>query len=386
MATLKFYDANEDGTFNVKDINQILQQHPNLPVDKQQEFQSIAMGLVGQGGMVTPGADIPGAQSIQYDDPMSSSMSDTEIEAGQLGAGATGTVMDQGVGGTSGFGFDSTGGGFNPTDREEVGNYLRDTLGFDENLVSKIQGNINLYDPTKEQQLQTQYGFDVGALGQQQRGSILEGMAGAGQQAFAGRGLVSGRRRAGYRQGISEAQRQFETGLAQKQFGLTSNILEAQKDYDFVGELNKLKELGQIDDAEFQSATDAIRYEEELGKQGNVSMGYPTQQEYLDSQDIRSQFSDNQTISATASKAGKLINVTELPTDHFKGYGLDSSFEPIYKGAENEEKTYTVFPTLVGGNLEAGKYLPSVKDEYKITAKWEGPSGQGNWNINKTKV
>jgi len=375
MATLKFYDANEDGTFNVKDINQILQQHPNLPVDKQQEFQSIAMGLVGQGGMVTPGADIPGAQSIEYDDP-------TTIEgAGNI---ATDTVMDQGVGGTSGFGFDSTGGGFNPTDREEVGNYLRDTLGFDEDLVSKIQGNINLYDPTKEQQLQTQYGFDVGALGQQQRGSILEGMAGAGQQAFAGRGLVSGRRRAGYRQGISEAQRQFETGLAQKQFGLTSNILQAQKDYDFVGELNKLKELGQIDDAEFQSATDAIRYEEELGKQGNVTMNYPTQQEYLDSQNIRSQFSDNKEFSSTGSTAGKLINVTDVPGDFFKGYTVDSSFEPIYKGAENEEKTYTVNPTLIGGEVSPGKYKPSVKQPYKIIAKWQGPSGQGNWDINKT--
>ena len=117
-------------------------------------------------------------------------------------------------------------------------------------------------------------------------------------------------------------------------------------------------------------------------------MGYPTQQEYLDSQEIRSQFGDNKSISAVGSKAKKFINVTAFPGDFNKGYSLDSSFEPIYKGSENEEKTYTVYPTIVGGQQlgEGSQHMPSIKHKYKITAKWEGPSGQGNWNVNKTKV
>ena len=47
MATLKFYDANEDGTFNVRDINLILQQHPNLPLDKQLLNMMILQQLKG---------------------------------------------------------------------------------------------------------------------------------------------------------------------------------------------------------------------------------------------------------------------------------------------------------------------------------------------------
>ena len=370
MATLKFYDANEDGTFNVRDINLILQQHPNLPLDKQQEFESIAMGLVGQSRMVTPGTDVPGAQTIEYDDP-------TTVEGAENLT--TGTVMDQGVGGTSGFGFDSTDSGFNPQDREEVSDYLTNTLGLDASLVSKINSNINLYDPTKEQQLQTQYGFDVGALGQQQRGSILEGIAGAGQQAFAGRGLVSGRRRAGYRQGISEAQRQFETGLAQKQFGLTSNILEAQKDYDFVGELNKLKELGQLSDGEFQSAVQKITNVEEAGSQGNVPQGYATQQDFLDSEAIRGPYMAGKT---EGGRAGSGINtamkdyIDIKPAGMFNNYyGLEtSSWQPKWKGFKNEQFT-----------IQANPYVESAQEvkPYDITVKWPHESGAPDkqWEI-----
>ena len=67
------------------------------------------MGLIGQTGMITPGSDVPGAQSIVYGEQ--GSTSETEITAGQLGEGATATVMDQGIGGDTGFGFDTSSAG-----------------------------------------------------------------------------------------------------------------------------------------------------------------------------------------------------------------------------------------------------------------------------------
>ena len=385
MATLKFYDSNQDGTFNIQDVTEILQQHPNLPVEKQQEFQTIAMGIIGQTGMIAPGSDVPGAQTIEYDDPTS---------AEGAGAIATDIVTEQGVGGSTGFGFDESE-NFTPEDRQEVGDYLTNTLGLDSDLVSKIQGNINLYDPTKEQQLQTQYGFDVGALGQQQRGSILEGMAGTGQQAFAGRGLVSGKRRANYRQGITEAQRQFETGLAQKQFGFAQDIDDARKDYDFVGELNKLKEMGQLTDAEFQSAVGVVRDQEDAGKQGEVPYGYATQQAYLDSNDMRSEVPAGANVSSLKSAtlgSTRIDNLFEL--DDLEGnssrYSKGSSFKPKWKGYNTEGGNQEVVSFTANpmkrqtSTMSPSGYIHVLDDKVNVTAKWVGTSGQGDWEVSKS--
>ena len=390
MASIKFYDTNDDGTFNIMDVQKIIQQHPNISPGTLQEFQSIAMGLITQGGMITPGSEVPGSQPLQYNVD-TGDMSDTELEAGALGDETTDVVTEQGVGGGTGFGFDESE-NFTPEDRQEVGDYLTNTLGLDSDLVAKIQGNINLYDPTKEQQLQTQYGFDVGALGQQQRGSILEGIAGTGQQAFAGRGLVSGRRRANYRQGITEAQRQFETGLAQKQFGFAQDIDEVRKDYDFVGELNKLKEMGQLTDAEFQSAVGVVQDQQEAGVQGEVTYGYPTQQEYLDSNNMRSEVPANANLSplnfATLGST-EIKDLFELDTlqGSSSRYTKDSSFKPKWKGYNTEDGNQEVVSFTANPFKRVGSGIESTTmpdDKINVIAKWVGTSGQGDWEVTKS--
>jgi hypothetical protein len=383
MATLKFYDVNEDGQFSINDVQLLLEQHPDLPQEKHQEFQTIAMGLIGQTGMITPGSEVPGAQSIVYGEQ--GSTSETEITAGQLGEGATATVMDQGIGGDTGFGFDTSSAGFNPETRTDVADYLT-RLGFSDDLIRKTQSNINLYDPTKEQQLQTQYGFDVGALGQEQRGTILEGLTASDEQAFKGQGLVSGRRRAGYRQGISESQREFETGLAQKQFGLAKDTLAAQKEYSIASEMKKLYDLGQISESEYNNALQVIRMDEEKGLQGDVPMGYANQQDYLDSKWARSKISDNMDLRmrTDASSDGKwLVHTTPTPGGvvGVTGYmGEDSAFIPLWKGFEGEEVNFTA--QTVG---EVRNNVGYNTKNWNIKAKWIGSTGDGHWQVTKTQ-
>ena len=150
--------------------------------------------------------------------------------------------------------------------------------------------------------------------------------------------------------------------------------------------MKKLHDLGQISESEYRNALQVIRMDEEKGLQGDVPMGYATQQDYLDSKWARGNVGDHISLwkRADASVDNKwLFHTSPAPGAHSPAGAYiheSSAFTPLWKGFEGEEvHVQAQTATSVKNNI------PKNKKIWHIKAKWIGSTGDGHWQVTKTQ-
>ena len=140
-----------------------------------------------------------------------------------------------------------------PQDKNSIEQLLMDEYGLSAEKAAEYAQYMDPYDPMQEAFRQQDLAFSMQDLAQDQRGSILEGLAAGEQSAFAGRGLRSGIAQRQTERAISEAQKQYERGAAQERFGFQEDIFDMRDEWDITDQFEKLESAGIIDSSEYQS-------------------------------------------------------------------------------------------------------------------------------------
>tara|TARA_R100001594_G_scaffold56054_1_gene89833 strand:- start:474 stop:1577 length:1104 start_codon:yes stop_codon:yes gene_type:complete len=140
-----------------------------------------------------------------------------------------------------------------PQDKNSIEQLLMDEYGLSAEKAAEYAQYMTPYDPMQEAFRQEDLAFSMQDLAQDQRGSILEGLAAGEQSAFAGRGLQSGIAQRQTERAISESQKQYERGAAKERFGFQEDIFDMRDEWDITDEFEKLNTVGIIDPGEYQS-------------------------------------------------------------------------------------------------------------------------------------
>ena len=123
-----------------------------------------------------------------------------------------------------------------PKDRNSLVDLMVNEYGISQSDAAEWSSLMDPYDPMQEAFRQEDLAFSMQDLAQDQRGSILEGLAAGEQSAFAGRGLQSGIAQRQTERAISESQKQYERGAAKERFGFQEDIFDLRDEWDITDE------------------------------------------------------------------------------------------------------------------------------------------------------
>ena len=159
-----------------------------------------------------------------------------------------------------------------PQDSNSLVNLMVSDYGISESDAQEWANMMDPYDPMQEAFRQEDLAFSMQDLAQDQRGSILEGLAAGEQSAFAGRGLQSGIAQRQTERAISESQRQYERGAAKERFGFQEDIFDLRDEWDITDEFEKLNASGVISDEKYQSLLKSAQIHESGIDPSNVGL------------------------------------------------------------------------------------------------------------------
>ena len=149
-----------------------------------------------------------------------------------------------------------------PKDRNSLVDLMVNEYGISQSDAEEWSSLMDPYDPMQEAFRQEDLAFSMQDLAQDQRGSILEGLAAGEQSAFAGRGLQSGIAQRQTERAISESQKQYERGAAKERFGFQEDIFDLRDEWDITDEFEKLNASGVISDEKYQALLKSAQFEE----------------------------------------------------------------------------------------------------------------------------